>query len=75
MAQDLALLESELQDLPPRQLPKQWVVHARAPQQTPGSILLYLARYVYRVAIDESRIQSIDTQHVSFHYKDYADRS
>ena len=45
------------------------------PQADPGSILLYLARYVYRVAIDESRLQSIDTDNVTFSYKDYRDRS
>lgn len=63
------------QDLPAKQLPKEWVVHARAPQADPGSILLYLARYVYRVALDESRIQSVDTDSVTFRYKDYADHS
>ena len=74
-AKCFAALERQEQDLPARQLPKQWVVHARAPQQEPGSILLYLARYVYRVAIDEFRIQSVDTDTVTFRYKDYADGS
>ena len=37
----------------------------------PNSILLYLARYVYRVAIDQSRIQSMDSSTVTFTYKDY----
>ena len=74
-AKCFAALDRLGQDLPAKQLPRQWVVHARAPQQTPGSILLYLARYVYRVAIDESRIQSVDTQTVTFRYKDYADAS
>ena len=63
------------QDLPDKPLPKAWVVHGRPPQANPGSILLYLARYVYRVAIDESRLQSIDTESVTFSYKDYCDRS
>ncbi len=74
-AKCLAALQRLDQDLPAAKLPKEWVVHARAPQQNPGSILLYLARYVYRVAIDESRIRSIDTETVTFAYKDYRDGS
>ncbi len=74
-AKCFAALEKLGQDLPLKKLPKAWVVHARAPQADPGSILLYLARYVYRVAIDESRIQSIDTNSVTFKYKDYRDQA
>lgn len=72
-AKCFAALERLGQDLPAKKLPKKWVVHARAPQADPGSILLYLARYVYRVAIDESRIQSVDADAVTFRYKDYRD--
>ncbi len=74
-AKCFAALERLGQDLPAKPLPKAWVVHARAPQADPGSILLYLARYVYRVAIDEARIQSINTHSVTFRYKDYRDQS
>lgn len=74
-AKCFAALERLGQSLPKKKLSKQWVVHARAPQADPGSILLYLARYVYRVALDESRIQSIDTDSVTFRYKDYADHA
>jgi hypothetical protein len=74
-AKCFAALERLGQDLPAKRLPKAWVVHARKPQADPGSLLLYLGRYVYRVAIDESRIQSVDNDTVTFRYKDYADRS
>ncbi len=74
-AKCFAALERFGQDLPSQRLPKEWVVHARKPQQNPGSLLLYLGRYVYRVAIDESRIQAVDSDSVTFRYKDYADRS
>ena len=74
-AKCFAALERLGQDLPAKRLPKEWVVHARKPQQDPGSLLLYLGRYVYRVAIDESRIRSVDTGTVTFRYKDYADGS
>lgn len=70
-AKCFAALERLGQTLPQQKLKDQWVVHTRTPQQDPGSILLYLARYVYRVAIDESRIQTIDAQNVTFSYKDY----
>lgn len=74
-AKCFAALERLEQDLPAERLPKEWVVHTRKPQRNPGSLLLYLARYVYRVAIDESRIRAVDTETVTFRYKDYADRS
>ena len=70
-AKCFAALERLGQSLPKQTLKDKWVVHTRPPQPDPGSILLYLARYVYRVAIDESRIQSIDRQRVRFTYKDY----
>lgn len=69
-AKCFAALERLGQDLPAVRLPKEWVVHARKPQADPGSLLLYLGRYVYRVAIDETRIQSVDTDSVTFRYKD-----
>ena len=59
------------QSLPAEPLPRKWVVHARAPQTSPGSILLYLARYVYRVALDESRLLRVDGAGVTFRLKDY----
>jgi hypothetical protein len=74
-AKCLAALKRLGQDLPAKPLPKAWVVHGRPPQADPGSILLYLARYVYRVAIDEFRLQSIDADSVTFSYKDYRDQS
>lgn len=52
-AKCFAALERLGQDLPVKRLPRKWVVHARKPQCDPGSLPLYLARYVYRVAIDE----------------------
>ncbi len=70
-AKCFAALKRLGQDLPDKPLPKAWVVHGRPPQSDPGSILLYLGRYVYRVAIDESRLQSIDAENVTFSYKDY----
>jgi hypothetical protein len=48
---------------------KPWVVHS----QHAGSgqkVLDYLGRYVFRIAISNSRIDSIDRANVRFHYRD-----
>ena len=74
-AKFLAALKRFGQELPAKKLPQKWVVHARPPQREPNSILLYLARYVYRVAIDQSRIQSMDSNTVTFTYKDYKNKA
>ena len=45
-----------------------WNVNAQAVGEAANS-LSYLARYVFKVAISESRIQSVDDTHVSFTYR------
>ena len=50
---------------------KPWVVYAQPPWQGPEHALKYLARYTHRVAIGNSRLQSIDDGQVTFTYKDY----
>jgi len=50
---------------------KPWVVYAQPPWQGPEHVLKYLARYTHRVAIGNSRLQSIDDGQVTFTYKDY----
>jgi hypothetical protein len=52
---------------------KDWVVYAKPPFGGPGQVLKYLARYTHRVALSNSRLQSVDGEHVRFRYKDYAD--
>ena len=40
---------------------KTWVVHVEAPEKrSPGTLLKYLARYLFRVAIDDSRVLAHD---------------
>jgi hypothetical protein len=46
-----------------------WVVHAQ-PAGTGERVLDYLARYLFRVAISNSRIDAIDDDHVTFRYRD-----
>jgi hypothetical protein len=50
---------------------KDWVVYAKPPWNGPENALKYLARYTHRVAIANSRLQSIDNGQVTFTYKDY----
>lgn len=50
---------------------KNWVVYAKPPWKGPEYALKYLARYTHRVAIANSRLQSIDNGQVTFSYKDY----
>lgn len=50
-----------------------WNVHADPPEdRPPEQVLKYLARYTYRVAISNDRLESIDDGQVTFRYKDYA---
>jgi hypothetical protein len=49
-----------------------WVVYAKRPFGGPGQVLKYLARYTHRIAISNRRLISIDDNHVTFGWKDYA---
>jgi hypothetical protein len=48
---------------------KEWVVHSKPAVQGTGTVLNYLARYIHRVAITNSRIISVDNGKVTFRYK------
>ena len=50
-----------------------WVVYAKLPFGGPEQVLAYLGRYTHRVAIANSRLVTVDDQHVSFRWKDYRD--
>jgi hypothetical protein len=52
-----------------------WVVYAKPPFGGPEHVLQYLARYTHRVAISNHRLLSIDSEHVTFRWKDYAHNS
>ena len=49
---------------------KDWVVHCKPAVQGTRTVLNYLARYIHRVAITNSRIISADDGKVRFRYKD-----
>jgi len=54
----------------PRTWSKDWVVHSLHYDQGEPVVLNYLARYVFRIAITNHRILSMDETHVTFRYKD-----
>jgi hypothetical protein len=57
-----------LDQVPPEAWAVDWNVNAQAVGEA-GNSLKYLARYVFKVAISESRITSVDDTHVCFTYR------
>jgi len=58
-----------LDQVPPRVWKKNWVVHCQ-PAGSGQKVLDYLGRYVFRVAISNSRLERIDNGQVTFRYRD-----
>ena len=50
---------------------KQWVVYAKPTSNHTDSVLNYLSRYTYRIAISDHRLVGMDEASVSFRWKDY----
>lgn len=50
-----------------------WVVYSKPPFGRSQQILKYLARYTHRVALSNQRLVSLESNHVTFRWKDYAD--
>ena len=53
---------------------KNWIVKIMPPLDNPQRVIDYLGRYIYRIAITDSRIKEvkIEQRQVVFEYKDYA---
>jgi len=58
-----------LREVPPAIWKKKWVVHCQ-PAGRGQKVLEYLGRYVFRVAITNSRLERIDDGQVTFRYRD-----
>src|SRR5262249_52984341 len=56
-----------------QQYASDWVVYSKPPFGGPRQVLKYLARYTHRVAISNSRLESLANGRVTFRVKDYAD--
>jgi hypothetical protein len=54
---------------------KPWVVYTEPSLGNARQVVNYLGQYTHRVAISNSRIKSIDSNGVTFSYKDYADNA
>ena len=54
---------------------KRWIPFVKETFNGNGNAVSYLARYSFRTAIANSRITEVTDTHVSFLYKDYADRN
>lgn len=53
----------------------EWVVYSKPCLDHTGTVVDYLARYSHRIALTNSRIQSIDQQYVHLRIKDYRDHN
>ena len=49
----------------------EWVVYAKRPFAGPQQVLDYVGRYTHRVAISNHRLRKIESDQVSFEWKDY----
>jgi len=58
-----------LEQVPPQVWKKDWVVHCQ-PAGSGRKVLDYLGRYVFRIAITNSRLEQIDNGQVTFRYRD-----
>ena len=54
---------------------KPWVVYTEPSLGNARQVVNYLAKYTHRVAISNSRIKNMDSNGVTFSYKDYADNA
>jgi len=60
-------------NIPPSVWQVDWVVNCKPVTGSPERVLKYLAGYVYRIAISDDRILSIDNDRVTFRYQDTRD--
>jgi len=54
---------------------KKWSIYMKPYLEHPETVVKYLSRYTYRIAISNTRIIKVDEQFVYFHWKDYADNN
>jgi hypothetical protein len=52
---------------------RDWCVYAKRCLCQPETVIQYLGRYTQKGMLSESRLVAVDTQHVTFRYKDYRD--
>ena len=65
----------EFQSVIDRCYAKPWVVHSQPSLGNARQVVNYLGQYTHRVAITNTRIKNIDSNGVTFSYKDYSDNA
>ncbi len=66
---------NEVNDVLNTVMGKRWSVYIKPYLSQPETVVKYLSRYTYRIAISNQRIIKVDESGVTFHWKDYADNS
>jgi len=54
---------------------KNWVVYCKPPFKQTKDVLDYLGRYTHRIAISNHRLVKLESDKVSFRWRDYADKN
>lgn len=54
---------------------KKWVVYCKSPFKKPEDVIKYVGRYTHKVALSNSRLETMSDGQISFSYKDYRDNS
>ena len=54
---------------------KTWITYIEPPKSRPESVIEYIGRYSFRVAISNERIKDMSNGQITFEYKDYKDES
>lgn len=52
---------------------KDWVTYIEPPKGSTSSVIEYIGRYAFRIAISNERILDIENNAITFEYKDYKD--
>lgn len=66
---------TEFQSIIDRCYAKLWVIYCEPSLGNARQVINYLGKYTHRVAINNTRIKNIDSNGVTFSYKDYADNA
>jgi len=67
--------DNEVNTVLDKVMSKKWSIYIKPYLEHPETVVKYLSRYTYRIAISNTRIINVDQQSVSFHWKDYADHN
>jgi hypothetical protein len=66
---------NEVDNVLDKMMSKKWSLYIKPYLQNPETVVKYLSRYTYRIAISNTRVIKVDEHFVYFHWKDYADNN